>query len=57
MGGTGGGGTPSTGGGPSGTFVPFGVYFDGSLRPHSGLTAASRTLALGVRLPCLPCRS
>ena len=57
IGGTGGTGwSHSTGGGPSGTLVPFGVYFAGSRLPHSGLTAASRILALGVRLPCLlPC--
>ena len=48
-------GSLASGGGPSRTLVPFGVYRLASLL--SWPTAASRTLDLGVRLPCRPCLS
>ena len=48
----------STGGGPFGTLVPFGVNrFESPFSQASGLTARSRVLCLGVLLPPLPWRS
>ena len=55
IGGTGGNTGCSSGGGPDGTLVPFGVNLT-KLPSFSGLAACSLIFDLGVLLPFLPCR-